>query len=186
MKTNQEEPSPDIQLHFAPALVDQHGRKQHSRRGISCHVCVLRPQSRGHVTLADADYRSPPVIDPRFFTEPDDMQRLLAGIRMTQRILSAPSMNDVVGKPMYASGSTDDEETIADIRNRADTIYHPVGTCRMGQDEMSVVDERLMVRGVQGLRVVDASVMPYLVSGNTNAPAMMIGEKGAAMMIEDV
>ncbi|MAV25820.1 MAG: glucose-methanol-choline oxidoreductase [Gammaproteobacteria bacterium] len=185
LKTDPSEPAPDIQLHFAPALVDQHGRKRHSKRGVSCHVCVLRPQSRGSVTLRDRDYRSAPVIDPGFFTHPDDMKRLLKGIRMTQRLLAAPSLDEVMGQPMYASGSTDDAETIADIRSRADTIYHPVGTCRMGQDALSVVDERLRVRGVQKLRVIDASIMPYIVSGNTNAPAIMIGEKGAELIIED-
>ena len=113
------------------------------------------------------------------------MKRLLKGIRMTQRLLAAPSLDEVMGQPMYASGSTDDAETIADIRSRADTIYHPVGTCRMGQDALSVVDERLRVRGVQKLRVIDASIMPYIVSGNTNAPAIMIGEKGAELIIED-
>jgi choline dehydrogenase-like flavoprotein len=177
IRTSSDEPAPDLQLHFVPGIVDDHGRKKHFVAGISCHVCVLRPESRGSVTLRDANPHSAPAIDPRFLSTDDDLERTLKGARLVHRILDAPAFKDLASRPMYAGSDADDDEMIDDIRRRGDTIYHPAGTCRMGSDATAVVDPSARVRGVEGLRVVDASIMPTLVSGNTNAPTIMIAEK---------
>lgn len=179
LKTDPSEPETDIQLHFVTGLVDDHGRKKHLGRGISCHVCVLRPKSRGTVTLSSANATDAPVIDPNFLGDDDDLQRLKKGARIIERLFDAPSLAAIRGKRLYLEEPADDQALEADIRARSDTIYHPVGTCRMGSDADAVLDPQLNVNGVEGLRVVDASVMPFLISGNTNAPTIMIGEKAA-------
>ena len=180
---------PDVQLHFCIALVDDHGRKLHWGHGYSCHVCVLRPHSRGSLELASADAGDAPLIDPNFLGDERDMDTLVRGARLVQRIMAAPALDLVRGEALYGSEAESRDELEADIRARADTVYHPVGTCRMGRDpggdEMAVVDARLRVFGLEGLRVVDASVMPEVVSGNTNAPTVMIAEKAADMIRED-
>jgi len=173
---------PDLQLHFVIALVDDHSRKLHLGHGFSCHVCVLRPFSRGEVGLRDADPLSPPRIDPQFLADERDAALLLKGAKMTRDILSAPALAPYRGRQLYLTGQESDAELMRHIRARADTIYHPVGTCRMGTGDDAVVDPQLRVRGVEGLRVVDASVMPTLVGGNTNAPTIMIAEKAAELI----
>ena len=182
LKTDQNETEPDIQLHFVPGLVDDHGRKKHLGGGLSCHACVLRPKSRGSVQLASNDPLAPPAIDPNFLSDEDDLHRLVKGARIVERILSAPAFEHVKGKPLYLADNASDEDLIADIRDRSDTIYHPVGACRMGDDKQAVIDGQLRVRGVENLRIADASIMPNLVSGNTNAPSIMIGEKAADLI----
>lgn len=174
---------PDLQLHFCISLVDDHGRKRHYHRGFSVHVCGLRPESRGLLRLASADMRDAPLIDPRYLSAPEDMDTLLRGVRLVHRILSAPSLAGLKAKPLYDTSGESDEALRALIRRRADTIYHPVGTCRMGADDASVVDPCLRVRGIEGLRVADASIMPALVSGNTQAPSAVIGEKAADLVL---
>lgn len=182
LRTSIDEPEPDIQLHFVPGIVDDHGRKMHFTAGISCHVCALHPESRGSVTLADVNPRTAPNIDPRFLTAEADLARTLKGAKLVHRIFDAPAFEEVSRGGMYIDGDASEEELLDDIRQRGDTIYHPVGTCRMGLDESAVVDPGARVRGVQSLRVVDASIMPTLVAGNTNAPTIMIAEKIADAM----
>ncbi|WP_298855521.1 GMC family oxidoreductase [uncultured Ruegeria sp.] len=183
LKTSSDLDRPDIQLHFTIAMVDDHARKLHYGYGYSCHICKLRPESRGTVGLNCADPMAAPAIDPGFLSDARDLDTMIKGARMTRDILQAPALAKYQHKEMFG---TDTAETDADwerhIRARADTIYHPVGTCKMGTDDMSVVDPELRIRGLEGLRVVDASVMPTLVSGNTNAPTIMIAEKAADMI----
>ncbi len=184
LKTDAALDRPDVQLHFVGAIVDDHGRARHMFRGFSVHICVLRPKSRGTVRLAGPDMATPPLIDPRFLTAPEDMETLVRGVSLALRILRAPAMKPYDGAAIHGNGSEEDEALIPLIRAHADTIYHPVGTCRMGGDAGSVLDPQLRVRGVDGLRVVDASVMPTLISGNTQAPSSMIGERAAELIRE--
>ncbi|OLL29487.1 GMC family oxidoreductase [Burkholderia sp. SRS-W-2-2016] len=173
---------PDLQLHFCAAIVDDHNRHMHWGHGYSLHTCVLRPHSRGTVTLASADARVAPLIDPRFLSDARDLDLLVEGTRMARRILDAPSLALHGGRELYTAAGQSDAELRQTIAEHADTIYHPVATCRMGGDARSVVDPQLRVRGVSGLRIVDASVMPTLIGGNTNAPTVMIGERAAEMI----
>jgi choline dehydrogenase-like flavoprotein len=178
---------PDLQLIFVTAIVDDHARKLHMGHGFSCHVDLMRPYSRGSVSLASRDARDAPVIDPRFLSDERDMELLLKGAMIQQKIIESSPLDGVRGKMLYQVRADDAEGLREDIRNRADTQYHPVGTCRMGpaNDPMAVVDHRLRVRGVAGLRVIDASIMPTIIGGNTNAPTIMIAEKGAEMLRAD-
>lgn len=179
LKTDPTLDRPDIQLHFLVAMVDDHVRKMHWGHGYSCHVCVLRPHSRGTVRLASADPSANPLIDPAFLSDPRDIETMRKGARAMAEIMAAPALNNFRGAELYPSGQSDSELDAA-IRARADTIYHPVGTCRMGSDEGAVLDPSLRLNGIDGLRVIDASVMPRLIGGNTNAPVIMIAEKIAA------
>ncbi len=179
---------PDLQLHFVIGMVDNHNRTWHWGHGMSCHACPLRPKSRGTVQLASADPLAAPRIDPNFLSHPDDLDTLVRGFRLVRRIFAQPAFAPWGGadlsRELYDGAvPTDDDAAVrAAIRRRADTIYHPAGTCRMGSDARAVVDPQLRVRGVAGLRVVDCSVMPTLVSGNTNAPVVMIAEKAADLI----
>ena len=179
VKTDPALDRPDVQLHFCAALVDDHSRRLHWGHGYSVHACVLRPKSRGTVTLASADARVAPLIDPRFLSEPSDADTLLRGVRIAQRIVAAPSLARKGGHTLYVPPHATDAQLREIIAQHADTIYHPVGTCRMGSDAGAVVDSELRVRGVTALRIVDASVMPTLIGGNTNAPSVMIAERAA-------
>jgi choline dehydrogenase-like flavoprotein len=176
---------PDLQLHFCIGMVDDHNRRMHLATGLALHVCVLRPASRGRVRLGGTDVADAPLIDPGFLTAPQDMDLLLEGARIVHRILAAPALARHRGRPLHGTGDEEGEALRALIRAHADTIYHPVGTCRMGVDANAVVDPRLRVRDVRGLRVADASIMPTLVSGNTEAPSAMIGEMAARFVFAD-
>ncbi len=182
LKSRPELPIPDLQLHFVVALVDSHARKLHWGHGLSCHVCLLRPQSRGTVGLQGADPALPPRIDPAYLSHPQDLEDMVAGYRITQRLMQAPALAELYTRDMFTPDVRDDEGIRAIIRQRAETIYHPVGTCRMGTDADAVVDAELRVHGLQGLRVVDASIMPTLIGGNTNAPTIMIAEKAVDLI----
>jgi choline dehydrogenase-like flavoprotein len=173
---------PDLQLHFVCGIVQDHMRKVTIGHGYSCHVCVLRPKSRGTVRLGGSTMADKPVIDMGFFSEREDMDLLIKGFKKMRQIMDADALKPWHGKEMHTAGVDDDAGIEQAIRDHADTVYHPVGTCRMGGDEDSVVDLQLCVRGVEGLRIADASVMPRLIGGNTNAPAIMIGERCADMI----
>jgi choline dehydrogenase-like flavoprotein len=178
-------PAPDFQLHFVVGLIDNHVRKLHLGHGYSCHVCLLRPKSVGTLSLASADPRAAPNIDPKFFDHPDDLDAMVDGFKLTRKIMDAPALASIRSGELYTERIRSDDQIREELRNRSDTIYHPIGTCKMGVDAMAVVDPRLRVHGLQGLRVVDASIMPALIGGNTNAPVMMIGEKAAEMIRSD-
>ncbi|MBD3805159.1 MAG: glucose-methanol-choline oxidoreductase, partial [Thioclava sp.] len=175
---------PDLQIHFVVGIVDQHMRKPHLADGWSAHICPLRPHSRGTLRLASPDPRAAPLIDPGFLSDPRDAALMLKAARLLERITEAEPLKPWRGRRLYPHDGTD-AGLMADIRARADTIYHPVGTCAMGQGDLAVVDPQLRVRGIDGLRVVDASVMPQLVSGNTNAPTIMIAERAADFIRRD-
>ncbi len=182
LKSDPSLPRPDIQLHFVISVVDDHARKLHYGYGYSTHVCVLRPFSRGSVYLESGNPEAAPMIDPRFFSDERDLALLIKGAKMTRDILEAPAMAIYRHKEMYTADVKTDADWEEHVRARADTVYHPVGTCKMGVDEMAVVDPQLKVHGLEGLRVVDASIMPTLIGGNTNAPTIMIAEKAAEMI----
>jgi choline dehydrogenase len=176
---------PDIQYHFLPAILLNHGRSTALGYGYGVHVCGLYPKSRGEIKLNSNDPAAPAHIDPKYLSHPDDKKVMIAGVRKAREILAAKEFEQYhsweIGPGPKAQS---DEEILAFIRNRAETIYHPVGTCKIGRDDdpMTVVDVNLCVKGVKGLRVVDASVMPSLIGGNTNAPSIMIAEKAADLI----
>ncbi len=183
LKTDPTLDRPDIQLHFVISIVDNHAKRLHLGYGYSCHVCALRPHSRGEVFLNSADPMADPGIDPKFLSDRRDLETTIKGAKMTREILEAQPMAKYRKKELFGvTGNMTDAEWEQHIRARADTIYHPVGTCKMGVDDMAVVDPQLKVHGLDGLRVVDASVMPTLIGGNTNAPTIMIAEKCADMI----
>jgi len=189
IKSNNYENRPDIQLHMLPLLYDDNGRdfKLLSQHGFSCHVCVLRPESTGTVSLKSANYQDAPEIDFNFFSDEKgkDKTVLINGMRQLRKILSAPALAQHYDNEVHPGNNFEtDEQIFAKAKERLGTVFHPVGTCKMGNDEMAVVDTHLKVHGIANLRVIDASIMPTLISGNTNAPTMAIAEKVAEMMLD--
>jgi choline dehydrogenase-like flavoprotein len=183
IKSQPGEATPDLQLHFVIGKLVNHGRTLSWGHGFSCHVCLLRPRSVGSVRLASKDPQDLPRVDPDFLSDRDDMERLTRGFRLMRNILAQPALAQFGGRELQATaGAQSDLQIEQVIRDYGDTIYHPVGSCRMGNGELDVVDAQLRVHGMQGLRVVDASIMPRVVSGNTNAPVIMIAEKAADMI----
>jgi len=183
IKSQASEARPDLQLHFVVGKLIDHGRSLSWGHGFSCHVCLLQPKSSGSIRLASKDPLALPLVDPDFLSHHDDMARLVRGFKLMRNILQQPALATFGGRELAATASAQTDAQIERvIRDYADTIYHPVGSCRMGNTEMDVVDAQLRVHGLQGLRVVDASIMPRIVSGNTNAAVMMIAEKAADMI----
>jgi choline dehydrogenase len=185
-KTNPRLASPDIQIHFLPFSTDKMGEKLHAFSGFTASVCQLRPESRGSLRIKSADPLVPPEIRINYLATETDRSANVEGLKILRRILHAPALKPFVVDE-YDPGAevVSDEDLLAHCRRRGSTIYHPTSTCRMGNDPLAVVDQRLKVRGVEGLRVVDGSIMPDLVSGNTNAPIVMIAEKASDMILQD-
>ena len=176
---------PDIQMHILPAYVIDHGRQRRKGHGITINTCNLRPRSIGSVRLRSANPTDHPLIDPNFCGDPEgyDWRVSMAGFRWGRAVLNSEALKPFI-KYEFMPGVDvqSDDQLRAYIRAWSKTDYHPVGSCKMGSDDMAVVDQQLRVHGLEGLRVVDASVMPTLISGNTQAPSIMIGEKGAAII----
>lgn len=188
VKSSPDEPIPDLQWHFIPLANSRHALdlgKLIKLYAYSCLTCDLRPLSRGRITLASADALAPPLIDPNYAAHPRDLDRLVAGVKKVREVFAQEAFGPHRHEELEPGPAVKTDEQIRQwVRMNAETIYHPVGTCKMGLDEMAVVDPQLAVRGLQGLRVVDASIMPTLVGGNTNAPTTMIAEKGADLILQ--
>jgi choline dehydrogenase len=185
-KTNPRLASPDIQIHFLPFSTDKMGEKLHSFSGFTASVCQLRPESRGSLRIKSADPTVPPEIRINYLATETDRAAFIDGIKILRKILSAPALKPYVVDEAYPGSKVSTDEDVLDYcRRTGSTVYHPTSTCRMGNDPLAVVDQRLRLRGIEGLRVVDASVMPDLMSGNTNAPTIMIAEKASDMILED-
>jgi choline dehydrogenase len=185
-KTNPRLATPDIQVHFLPFSTDKMGEKLHSFSGFSASVCQLRPESRGSLRIRSADPAAPPEIRVNYLSTETDRTANVEGLKILRKILQAPALSPYVAEEVDPGAKVvSDEALLSYCRARGSTIYHPTSTCRMGNDALAVVDQRLRLRGIDGLRVVDASVMPDLVSGNTNAAVIMIAEKASDMILED-
>jgi choline dehydrogenase len=185
MKTRPELETPDIQFHVQPFSAGS-DMKPHEFSAFTTSVCQLRPESRGRIRLKSADPAAPPHIDPGYLSSEIDCRTMVEGVKIARRIAAAdPLKSEITAEYMPGPDISGDTEILDWIRDTATTIYHPSGTCKMGQDGDAVVDERLRLRGLDGLRVADASIMPNLVSGNTNGPTIMIAEKAADMILED-
>lgn len=184
-RSAEDETLPDLQFHFSPGKLRKHSLDLRflCGDGYSLHVCNLRPKSRGEIRLQSADPMAPPVIHANYLSHPEDVQHMVRGVKLARQILAAPAFATYRGDEIVPGpGVASDEAIRSFIVNNAETIYHPVSTCKMGNDALAVVDARLCVHGLEGLRVVDASIMPTLVGGNTNAPTVMIAEKAADMI----
>jgi choline dehydrogenase len=187
-RSNAEFANPNVQFHVQPLSLDKFGEPMHSFNAITVSVCNLRPKSRGYVRITSPDIHIAPAIQPNYLSESEDKQVAIDSIKLVRRIMNAPSLQ-AFNPQEYKPGAhlISDEELINAAGDVATTIFHPVGTAKMGvaTDKMAVVDERLRVYGLQGLRIADASVMPNITSGNTNSPTIMIAEKAAQMILED-
>jgi choline dehydrogenase len=172
--------TPDLEFIFAPVPFIDHGQTTPPGHGLTIGVVLLQPESRGSIEIISSDPAEPPLIDPGYLAETADLTRLVAGVRTALALFDTAALSPHVAGPMQPRRHETDLSAF--VRARAETLYHPVGTCRMGTDQDSVVDPQLRVRGVTGLRVVDASVMPMIIRGHTNAPTVMIAEKAAELI----
>ena len=186
LKTRPELAAPDIQIHMLLTIVDDHGRKLWSGRGFGCHVCLLRPKSRGSVRLASVDVDDAPLIDINFLGEEEDLEGMVTAFKFARRLMDTPAFREIRKRDVFTDKVVTDDEIRQALKDRVDTVYHPVGSCKMGEnDPMAVVDSRLRVHGMYGLRIADASIMPSLIGGNTNACSIMIGERAADFIKTD-
>lgn len=185
-RSNEYVETPDIQYHFQPLSADKPGIEMHPFSGITLSVCQLRPESRGRIEIKSPNPRAYPAIYPNYLSADRDCQTAIDSLKFTRRLVNTEALKPfIVGEHLPGPGVQTDDELLDSARNIAQTIYHPTSTCKMGADAMAVVNERLQVHGIEGLRVVDASVMPTITSGNTNAPTIMIAEKASDMIAED-
>jgi choline dehydrogenase len=179
--------APDVLLGWVPMLTEPgpRGPQVSRERGMTCYAHPMRPESKGHIHIVSADRRKAPAINFNFLSSPIDAQVTIRAVRIARAIMTAPAMTRLqVTELAPGAAAVTDEEILDWVKRVAETTYHPVGTCKMGTDPMAVVDAQLRVHGIAGLRVADASIMPTLTSGNTNAPSIMIGEKAARMALE--
>jgi choline dehydrogenase len=185
-KSSPELDEPDIQFHFIPFSADAPGKGLHTYPGISSTICVLRPDSRGHQHIVSPDPKQHPSIIANYLAAESDQRITLAGLKLARRISEQAAFKPLVRREVYPGPEcVSDEDFMTFARERGTTVFHPCGTCKMGNDAAAVVDSRLRVRGIGSLRVIDASIMPNLISGNTNAPTIMIAEKAADMIKVD-
>lgn len=183
-RTDLGEPAPDVQLHFGPVIYEQHGLVEVDERGFGIGPCVLQPHSRGRIGLRSADPFDDAVIEANYLADDHDLHVLVEGVKLSRRIIAGGACDPWRGRELWPGEDVRSDAELADfVRVRAETLYHPAGTCAMGVDDDAVVDPELKVRGIEGLRVADASVMPDVVRGNTNAPSVMIGEKAADLIL---
>lgn len=185
IKTSPELKQADIELALTIAMFADHGRTLYRGHGLSVHACLLHPKSVGQVTLASADPLVPPLIDPAFLSHPDDIRTLIKGYHVIEKLMATPAFQALNPQSVLNERMHSDAEIEQVLRNRSDTLYHPVGTCKMGNDPLAVVDARLRVHGLTGLRVVDASIMPTIIGCSTTAATVMIGEKAAEFIRQD-
>ena len=185
IRLHPDSPKPEIQFYFVPALAQDHGRELFFKHGMSLHSVLLHPKSRGTVKLASAKHQDAPLIDFKYLSHPDDVRDLVAGTRQMNAVFDTPTFRKLVKAKLNTANCKTDADWEALVRKYSGTVYHPVGTCKMGRDKMAVVDDRLRVHGLHGLRVVDSSIMPRIVGGNTMAPTIMIGEKASDMIKQD-
>ena len=185
-KTGPERSTPDIQFHFQPLSADKPGLKMHAFSGITLSVCQLRPESRGRIAIRSPDPVAYPSIQPNYLGTERDRRTVVEGLKMTRRLVGTAALSKfVLREHLPGAEIRSDEDLLEAARNISQTIYHPTSSCRMGKDEMAVVDPRFLVHGMAGLRVVDASAMPSITSGNTNAPTIMMAEKASDMILDE-
>lgn len=183
LKTKSDLNNPNLQLHFVPGCLINHGFTKRKQHGFTLCPTLLYPQSKGKISLRSKNPLQPPVIQPNYLANPEDNRVLLSGVKICRQILQQKAFDSFRGEEILPGYDIQtDEDILTFIRNTAESLYHPVGTCKMGNDSMSVVNSKLQIHGIQGLRVVDASIMPNIIGGNTNAPTIMIAEKAADMI----
>jgi choline dehydrogenase len=184
-KTDPAFATPNVEYHVQPLSLDKFGEPLHSFPAFTASVCNLRPESRGHVRIASPAPSAKPIIRPNYLSTPGDRRVAAESVRLTRRIVAQPALQKYNPEEFRPGARIQNDEELAKAAGDiATTIFHPVGTCKMGNDAMAVVDDRLRVRGLKGIRVVDASIMPTITSGNTNSPVIMIAEKASDMIRE--